>query len=96
MVKKHSSKQGWFSKLANVLVWAIATIGVWKPFVTRGIAGFDDVIGNATFGLVSTAGGVFGVGSFDLNKGLAMYAPVPAAIAIGRTFQYLRRHFPVR
>ncbi len=94
--KKGRRRQGLFSKAINMLLIGIGTIGVWRPLLERGFAGIDTIIENGTFGLVRTPGGVATLGSFDLNKGLAMYAPGGAAIGIGKLVQYLRRHFPVR
>lgn len=35
-------------------------------------------------------------GSFDLNTGLRVYAPVGAAVGFRQITKYLIRHFPVR
>ncbi len=94
MVKKHSSKQGLFSKLVNV---AIIALGFSRPiflFMTKPpINALDTIVNEASFGLASLSGTE---SKFDMKKGLRMYAPGGAAIGLGKLKQYLTKHFPVR
>ncbi len=93
--KKKNSKQGMFSKLTNIALWAVAfarpiiiAIGPGSPQ-----AKFEKVIREATFGLVAEGGQV---GKFNLNEGLAMYAPAGAAVGLSKVRNFASRHFPVR
>lgn len=90
MVKKHSSKQGLFSKAINAALIALGFSNVIKIAIGPGTPAqkIDHIVVDATFGLSR--------GKFDLKAGLEMYTPGAAAIGLGKLKQYLMRHFPVR
>ncbi len=86
MVKKHSPKQGWFSKITNVAIIALGFSRVLELAFQRNWKG---IIGEATFGFSDE-------GRFNLRRGLRIYMPGVAAIGLGKFKQYLMKHFPVR
>lgn len=91
MVKKHSSKQGWFSKGVNIGLWVLAFSRVITIAFT-GTGNIGDKLSaiqkEATFGLSE--------GSFDLAAGLQMYSPAGAAVGLNELKKYAMVHFPVR
>ncbi len=88
--KKKPSKQGLLSKVMNIGLIALGFSRVLGILFTSASVGdkFAQIQREATFGLSQ--------GKFDLNAGLAMYAPAGAAIGLGKLKKYLMRHFPVR
>ncbi len=89
MVKhKKRSRQGLLSKAINA---ALILLGLSRPIqllMEKGMDGIDFIISESTFGLTDATG-------FNLQKGLRMYAPVGAAVGLGKLKSYLFRHFPV-
>ncbi len=88
--KKKRSKQSLVSKAINT---ALIALGFSRPLVWLfGGAplreAVDGIMDEATFGLSK--------GKFSLDKGLRMYSPVGAAVALGKLKSYLMRQFPVR
>ncbi len=91
--RKRSRKQGILSKVINVGLIALTFSRVLQLFVAFGFNGaIPHIIREATFGLAAPGG----LGKFDLNAGLTMYAPAGAALALGKLKGYAMRHFPVR
>ncbi len=93
--KKKGGRQGWMSKIVNIALWGVTFA---RPIIIAVGSGspqakFEKVIREATFGIVREGGQV---GKFNLNEGLAMYAPGGAALALGQLKKYAARHFPVR
>ncbi len=90
MVKKHSPKQGWFSKAVNIGLWVIAfSRPIEIAFSGAGVSQiFRTIKREATFGLAD--------GAFVLEDGLRMYSPGGAAIGLNELKKYAMRHFPVR
>ncbi len=88
---KKARRQGWASKLMNAGLIALGFSRVIKWFIRETpLNAIEGVIDEATFGL----GGP--TGKFDLKKGLAMYTPAGAAIALGYLKSYLIKKFPIR
>ncbi len=91
MVKKHSSKQGWFSKGLNI---GLVLLGFSRPIqhliaLARGRTdALEALTYEATFGLIA--------GKLDWKAGARMYSPVGAAVSLGYLKSYLLKKFPVR
>ena len=94
MAKKKGKrrKQSLISKIMNLGLIALA----FSPVLRRLPGAFADPAGvgraladDYTLGLAVNR-------SFDMERGLATYAPVVAAIAIGKVKSYVLRKFPVR
>lgn len=90
MVKKHSPKQGWFSKGINIGGWLIGLARPLEVLINQGfsVAALQNIMRGLTFGLVD--------GSFSLDEGLRMYMPVGAAVGYREFTKYLMKRFPVR
>lgn len=89
MVKKHSPKQGVFSKVTNILLWLLAfsnpiTQIIQNPNATG--------VGNIIFGATGGAS----AGRFDLNNLIQFYAPVGAAASLGFVKSWAMKKWPVR
>ncbi len=87
--KKSRRRQGLFSKAINAALIALGFARPIQLFMEKGVGAVDFIISEATFGLTDASG-------FNLQKGLRMYAPVGAAVGLGKLKSYLFRHFPVR
>ncbi len=98
--KKRSRRQGIVSKLANAgliaLTFATPLTLLFGPGTIRSKIG--TIIQLGTFGVVGGVGtpGGIAIGAFDLNQGLAMYAPAGAAAGLNELKKYAMRHYPVR
>lgn len=93
--KKRSRRQGFVSKAINA---ALIGLTFARPISIMLGAGNTQqkvakILREATFGIVQEGGGI---GQFNLNEGLAMYAPAGAAFALGKIKGFAMRHFPVR
>ncbi len=84
--KGKSRRQGWMSKVMNAGLIALGFSRVIELAFQRNWKG---IIGEATFGFSDE-------GKFNLRRGLRMYTPAGAAIALGTMKRYLLKHFPVR
>ncbi len=88
--RRRRGKQGLFSKAINI---ALTLLAFARPiqiaFSAKGPnTKLAQVIDEATFGLAN--------GTFNLQKGLQMYTPVGAALALGTLKKFVMRKFPVR
>ncbi len=93
MVKKHSPRQGLFSKAINIAFTLFAFARPLHLLATASVRGGFLATANvsvreATFGLSD--------GKFDLKAGTAMYTPVAGAFALGTLMKFIRKKFPVR
>ncbi len=90
-VKKHSSRQGWFSKATNAGVVLLGLSRVLEiVFMNIGTPREipRQIIRGATFG--------FSEGSLNLEAGAAFYGAPAAAVTVGGIKSYLLRKYPVR
>ncbi len=89
--KGRRRRQGMFSKVINI---GLTLLSISRPlFLLFRPGGFSpasikQLISEATFGLMD--------GGFNLQTGLAFYAPAGGAIAIGTVLKFIRKKFPVR
>ncbi len=87
--KRKRSKQGLFSKLSNIALTLFAFSRPISVFLNNpSMAAVELIAEEATFGLTK--------GTFNLQAGFSMYAPVGGAIALGTLKSYISRKFPVR
>lgn len=98
--KKRSRRQSFVSKAINGALIALTFATPLTILLGAGtIAGkIGTIVKLATFGMVGGVGtpGGIAIGSFDLNQGLAMYAPAGAAFGLGMIKKFAMRRFPVR
>ncbi len=88
--RKRRGKQSLLSKAKNLGLIALGASRLLGILFTGASMAekADQILRESTFGLSK--------GSFDLNAGLLMYAPVGGALALGTFLNFLLRKFPVR
>ncbi len=93
--KKGRRRQSFVSKAINAALIGLTFARPLSIFFGPGTGSSKvaKIIREATFGIVQEGGAI---GAFNLNEGLAMYAPAGAAFALGKIKGFAMRHFPVR
>ena len=86
---RKSSRQGAFSKVANILLWLLAFSNPITQIIRNPNAtGVANIIFGATGGA--------NVGRFDINNLIGFYAPVGAAASLGFVKSWAMKKWPVR